>query len=176
MTETEIRQKRIEQAWEVARIVAEVDKQLLSTDAVAAFAELAVQADLQLERELAEALLEVERLKADAERLDWLEANGLIGSTLWRGVENLGWLVVGQLELQPTLRQAIDAALPAAATEPKCLECKGRKAVLSGVCHCGMPMDAGVFAHEGHPATEMLGPCFACNNNIAAPTGEKEGE
>jgi hypothetical protein len=56
---------------------------------------------------------EIERLRADAKRLDWLEKHGLIGSTLWRGVDDWGWLLVGQDELHPTVRDAIDAAMAA---------------------------------------------------------------
>ena len=65
-------------------------------------------AELYLEREKLAA--EVAGLREDKARLEWIEKNGLVGSSLWRGVPGNGWLVVGQDRGYATLREALDAA------------------------------------------------------------------
>ncbi len=56
----------------------------------------------RLERELTTA-------KEDTARLDWLQEHGIRGSVLWRGIDNLGWVVLPDKHGN-TVREAIDNA------------------------------------------------------------------
>ncbi len=62
-------------------------------------------------------IAELERERSeDSKRLDYCQSEGELGAVIWRGEGCLGWLVVGQKTLHPTLREAIDAARAAQET------------------------------------------------------------
>ncbi len=65
-----------------------------------------------MQRRIAELEAEVERLRADGERLDWMEAQ-MLKANCWLPGYNRHtrtWFVVDESENEPTFRAALDAA------------------------------------------------------------------